>query len=56
MSVFFTGQALQTCWHRHTQTSHKVKTVFQYAHGFIYTVAVAVKIKQKNTQIHRKNT
>ena len=25
------------CWHRHTQTSHKVKTVFQYARGHIYS-------------------
>ena len=29
----------------HTQTSHKVETVFQNARGFIYIVAVAVKIK-----------
>ena len=29
--------SITDCWHRHTQTSHKVKTVFQYAHGYIYS-------------------
>ena len=29
--------SITDCWHRHTQTSHKVKTVFQFAHGYIYS-------------------
>ena len=29
--------SITDCWHRYTQTSHKVKTVFQYAHGNIYS-------------------
>ena len=29
--------SITDCWHRHTQTSHKVKTVFQYARGYIYS-------------------
>ena len=47
-------QSITECWHRHTQTSHKVKTFFSM-HVVIYTLAVAVKIKPKNTQTNTQN-
>ena len=68
MSVFFTGQALQIAGTGTRKRLIKLKPFFSM-HVVIYTVAVAVKIKQQQTkkkhankytektrkQIHRKN-
>ena len=48
--------SITDCWHRHTQTSHKVKTVFQYARGYIYSDRCCQDNKQKITKNNNNKT